>query len=537
MRTAILYNFLLEVNLMAGIAIILMLILRKTLRKPLGNTALSFGWLLIAIRLLFPLSLPNPFIHLIRTPYVPDEALRPIAGQIKVRMLDFLGSMIGPGSSPAQDTVMSLHRSLSDASLPITLAKIYLLGVALVIAWFIFANVSFRQRLKADRIEPISGKLLSEYQALCQSLGFKKPLSVYLIDPLPSACLVGVFRPYIALPLTVTPQDALHVLRHEICHFQNRDHLWGVLRLLCCALHWFNPLVWLAAAISYTDSELRCDDRVTAFLATPLEKEAYANVLVLSAARRTAPGLTVLATGMTTTTKKLKARVLAILGNKKPLRWLSLAFMVVSTMLLAGAFATSEAPLRPRLIHFSPAVEAQNITSDEAAFTYAKELLARAEMGITPIRDDLNWETMGFGENPGEYNVGGNLPNEDRGLYSAAFDKEGRVTFLGNFDSDVDNSLPVNVSVPQKEQEALAEDLIRFLRLINPEEAVKANHWTLFSQEKGLTTTQLTYLFYDRESDLRSDGGTVIGITVQIAPVVRVLRVNFNAPNLGGENG
>lgn len=60
MRTAILYNFLLEANLMASIAIILMLILRKTLRKPLGNTALSFGWLLIAIRLLFPLSLPTP---------------------------------------------------------------------------------------------------------------------------------------------------------------------------------------------------------------------------------------------------------------------------------------------------------------------------------------------------------------------------------------------------------------------------------------------------------------------------------------------
>ncbi len=533
MRTAILYNFLLEANLMATIAIILMMILRKTLRKTLGNSALSFGWLLIAIRLLVPLSLPNPFIHLIRTPYAPDEAIRPIAGQIKVRLSDVLGRLIGPDDGPVGQTARSLQSSLNNASLPITLFKIYLIGLALVILWFIFTNVRFRQRLKADRIEPISGKLLEGYQALCLSLGITKPLPVYLVDPLPSACLVGVARPTIALPLTVTPQDALHVLRHELCHFKNRDHLWGILRLACCALHWFNPLVWLAASMSDTDSELRCDDRVTASLA-PQEREAYANVLVLTAARRTAPGLSVLATGMTTTTKKLKARVLAILGNKKPLRWLSIAFVVLATMLLAGAFATSEAPLNPRLTRLSPAPSVQNITSDEAAYAYAKTLLAREEMGIDQIRDDLRWETIENDRNAGDYNVGATLPDEDRGLYGAAFNKDGRVLFLGNFDSDVDNSLNVNVSVDKSAQDALAEDVVRFLRLINPEEAVKANHWMLLRQEKGLTTNQLTYLFYDREEDMGNEDVTTITVTVQIAPVVRVLRVNFRSTEHAG---
>ena len=47
-----------------------------------------FGCLLTAIRLLCPLSLPNPFIHEIRPAYLSDTIIRPIAGQIKIRLID-----------------------------------------------------------------------------------------------------------------------------------------------------------------------------------------------------------------------------------------------------------------------------------------------------------------------------------------------------------------------------------------------------------------------------------------------------------------
>lgn len=377
MRTAILYNFLLEANIMASIAIILMLIARTTLRKPLGSKALSFGWLLIAIRLLLPLSLPNPFIYLIRTPYAPDAAIRPIAGQVQVRLSDFFDSLSARGlqaGNLVQQTAGNLREGMFNASLPITLSKVYLAGLIIVLLWFVFINVRFRRQLKIDRIEPLTGKLLEDYRALCATLKVK-PIPVYLIDPLPSACLVGVFRPHIALPLTVSPKDAMHVLRHELGHYQNRDHLFGVLRLLCCAVHWFNPLVWLAAHTSYTDSELRTDERVTLSLPTP-EKEAYANVLVLSAARHSAPGLAVLATGMTQTHKKLKARVLGVLNGKKPLRWLSASFALVSMMLLLGAFATQEAPIKPRLVKLSPAVTVQHITTQEQVIAEEEGFLA-----------------------------------------------------------------------------------------------------------------------------------------------------------------
>ena len=46
MRSAFVYNFLIEANIMASIAIILMIPLRKFFRKQLGNSAICFGWLL-----------------------------------------------------------------------------------------------------------------------------------------------------------------------------------------------------------------------------------------------------------------------------------------------------------------------------------------------------------------------------------------------------------------------------------------------------------------------------------------------------------
>ena len=80
MRTALLYNFLIEANIMASIAILLMILLRRFFRRPLGNGALCFGWLLVAIRLLLPITLPNPLINGIRSPFAADTAIRPIAG-------------------------------------------------------------------------------------------------------------------------------------------------------------------------------------------------------------------------------------------------------------------------------------------------------------------------------------------------------------------------------------------------------------------------------------------------------------------------
>lgn len=348
MRTAIIYNFLLEANLMAGAAILMMLLIRKFLRKPLGNRAIRFGWLLAAIRLLCPLTLPNPFIGQIRAAQAYDLAIRPIASQIQRRVEDGLGDLYwfvrsGLGI-PEENAVARGAFRLYSGSWNGTLARwimlLYLAGLLAVLGWFIFSNIRFRRQLIKNRVELLSGEGLSQYQALCRRRGVK-PVPVYLTDPLPSACLAGVFRPWIALPLSLKKEDWMRVLDHEICHFKGRDHWWALVRMLCCIIHWFNPLVWLAAHASRMDGELCCDDRVTRDM-TGEEKQRYASALVLAAARKNTPGLPVLASGMTMKGRKMKVRVQGILAGKKAVKWFAVSFMVLASMLLVCAFATAE---------------------------------------------------------------------------------------------------------------------------------------------------------------------------------------------------
>ena len=61
----------------------------------------------------------------------------------------------------------------------------------------------------------------------------------------------GVFRPMILLPagFEVWPPGRLRlVLAHELVHVRLHDCLFQLLMQVACALYWFHPLVWLAAA-------------------------------------------------------------------------------------------------------------------------------------------------------------------------------------------------------------------------------------------------------------------------------------------------
>ena len=93
MRTAVVFNFLIESGIIASVGILLMLLARWLLREQIGSRALVFGWLLVGVRLLCPLALPNPLINQIRPPVVWDWGIRPIAAQVKVRLRDFTRSL------------------------------------------------------------------------------------------------------------------------------------------------------------------------------------------------------------------------------------------------------------------------------------------------------------------------------------------------------------------------------------------------------------------------------------------------------------
>lgn len=545
MRSAVIYNFLIEANIMASIAILLMIPLRKLLRKQLGNSALCFGWLLTAVRLLCPLSLPNPFIHEIRPAYVYDMTIRPIAGQIKIRLIDAitdLGTVFWrAGNQQAANEMQKAAVGVDYNGYPAILAWIWMAVCILVLLWFVFRNIQFRKALKDNRIEEISGELKEMYLQLCEERNVT-PVPVYFTDPVPGACLVGILKPYIVLPVITAPKDVKNVLIHEICHLKNRDQIWGILRLLCCAIHWFNPLVWLAASMSRTDCELRCDDRVTAPM-DEAERKDYANVLVLATARRNMPGIGVMATGMTMTGKRLKNRVMAIVQTRKPIRIFAGVFMIFAFACLIGAFATSEIS-RSWLTSFPDNSEQTEWTLDAEMLKYYatdQEALDAYGTGVwlSPSLKEEDIRTP-FTVQHNEAETEWRIADKDEGLM-LVFDGNGVLTNLLNGRSNVDDSVPVpleNQDTPMHKLQDIYSDHLdesvlkyfnSFLGSFRPDLVSERNYVQLIEQwqknDTYFAVFALRTMVLNEQGILEKEDLYPAMIELEMYPEIRVVRL------------
>jgi len=75
----------------------------------------------------------------------------------------------------------------------------------------------------------------------------------------------GVLRPVVLLPANADEWPAERrevVLRHELAHVARRDVATLAVAQLACALHWFNPLSWVALSQLRAEAEKCCDDWV-----------------------------------------------------------------------------------------------------------------------------------------------------------------------------------------------------------------------------------------------------------------------------------
>ncbi len=87
----------------------------------------------------------------------------------------------------------------------------------------------------------------------------------------------------------------------------------------------------------------------------------------------------------------------------------------------------------------------------------------------------------------------------------------------------------------KQEEEDLAQDLILLLRQLNPEEALRANHWTCAAEQAG-DDLYAVFTFFDLQPDPLNPRGHSVSISVQVSPQVRVVQLNFNM-NTDGSNG
>ena len=332
-----------EILVTSSVLIVVIALLRLVLRGKISQRVQYALWLLVAVRLLVPVSF-------VGSPVSVMNAVEPVAETIQISRTEQqfpagtgqiqnvtgenptaqTGTVTTP-SQPQTGGTAQVQPTEPGVELGTVLRWVWLAGAVVVGCWFLLSNLVFRRRLVRSA-RPVDG--------------VDCPLPVYVSAGAPSPCLSGLVRPGIYLtPDCPTEGPGLkHILAHELTHRRQGDQFWALVRCLCLAFYWFNPLVWLAAALSRRDCELSCDEGAIRLLGEG-ERTAYGRTLLSLVTTGSNPTeLLRTATTMSSGARGLRERIALI--AKKPQRAAGvLAAALVVVAVAVGCTFTGAQPV------------------------------------------------------------------------------------------------------------------------------------------------------------------------------------------------
>ena len=195
-----------------------------------------------------------------------------------------------------------------------SLPMAWMLGAAVLLFYSVITYVALKLRLReAIRIGP----------------------EVWESDRIDTAFVLGYIRPSIYLPMRIQGLYRELMLKHERGHLKRLDHWLKLFGFVALAVHWFNPLVWMAYVLLCWDVEFACDELVISDMDLQQRKQ-YSEALLACSSKGSFLGATPVAFGE----KPISQRIRAVLQYRKPALWVS-ALAIAALILVALCFLTN----------------------------------------------------------------------------------------------------------------------------------------------------------------------------------------------------
>ena len=295
-----------NMSLTASVVILCVLAVRLLLKKAPKKFAYAL-WAVVLFRLLCPVSLPSPVSVL--------EVVQP---EVTVQtgfatQVHYLPAPAAPAAPvvPSAPLVPSAPVAKPTAPSPADIAAwIWAIGAAAMVLVSCLSYLRLKRTLR--------------YATLLHD-------NIYLTGRIPTPFVLGIFRPKIYLPHSVTMAERPYILAHERFHIRRFDHIFKLLAYGALCLHWFNPLVWLAFLLAGKDMEMSCDEGVIRQLGPHIRPDYAAALLHLSTGKPILSG-TPLAFGEGNT----KGRIIHMSQWKKPKIWVSVLSVLVCIAILTA---------------------------------------------------------------------------------------------------------------------------------------------------------------------------------------------------------
>ena len=350
-----------ELMITSSVLILVVIVLRHFLKGKISLRLQYALWALVLLRLLVPVTLfESPFSVMNAVQAAKSAREVSVASAPAPTPSSAYGDMGAENAAIPGGTEQDVSDSVTNATHHVfrwgLLAQwVWVIGIAIIGLTLLLSNLSFGRKLRKTR---------KAYRAD----GCKLP--VYTVDALPSPCLFGLFRPSIYITSEVAGDEIklCHVLAHEVTHYRHGDHIWSALRGLSLAVHWYNPLVWLAAALSRRDSELACDEGTIKRIGEGSRMEYGRTLIGLTCEKRKAMDLLCCATTMTDGKKGIKERITLIAKKPKLLIPAVIAVVLVAAVAVGCTFTGAKSEDSQIVTLSADEVEEYNKTFESLLF-------------------------------------------------------------------------------------------------------------------------------------------------------------------------
>lgn len=312
-----------QMSVAGGVLILFIVVIRALAIHRLPKTTFLALWMIAALRLLLPFSIPLPFNIHIGLDVFSDVVQELPSGNIASTL---------PGDSPPSYDIGTAVPSPATEHIS-TFEILWLVGVLLLAIYF---SISYFRSMRKFRMSiPDNTPYIQNWLTAHQ---ISRPLAVRSSDLISSPLTYGILHPVILLPKKLDRNDQValkYVLTHEYVHIRRFDAITKILFAAVLCIHWFNPLVWVMYVLANRDIELSCDAWVIRMMGEK-NRSSYALMLIKMEEKRS--GMSALYSHFGK--NAISERIEAIMKFKKT-SILACAFALVLVVGATTAFATS----------------------------------------------------------------------------------------------------------------------------------------------------------------------------------------------------
>ena len=262
-----------QMSVAGGVLILFIVLIRALAIHRLPKTTFLALWMIAALRLLLPFSIPLTFNIHIGLDVFSDVVQELPSGNIASTL---------PGDSPPSYDIGTAVPSPATEHIS-TFEILWLVGVLLLAIYF---SISYFRSMRKFRMSiPDNTPYIQNWLTAHQ---ISRPLAVRSSDLISSPLTYGILHPVILLPKKLDRNDQValkYVLTHEYVHIRRFDAITKILFAAVLCIHWFNPLVWVMYVLANRDMELSCDAWVIRMMGAK-NRSSYALMLIKMEERR-----------------------------------------------------------------------------------------------------------------------------------------------------------------------------------------------------------------------------------------------------------